>query len=198
MKENIYTICCESLSVFKSKEDAKKFYKICSLSSDGKEKERYMNVLINLDSNEIATDNSTRFCDKITIQTNDDNKFIVYNTESSSIKETINKYETILKPILEISNKYNINFNSKIPFEDFGDDDSSFFMYSFSSYYQELLKKFNIDIEKIYTYEVSDGKYNMQVNDNITIGIKAWDNFKDVVNNTVAIMIKLYDKDLEL
>ena len=106
MEENVYVICCESLDIFKNKKEAEKFYKICSLSSEGAERERYMNVLVNID-NKLITDDSTIFCNKINIQTNDKKKFINYNVDFLPIKETINRYETILKPVLETSNEIN-------------------------------------------------------------------------------------------
>ncbi len=197
MNNEVLTICGESLNVFKNIEMAKDFYKICYMYSEGFERERYANVLLKLDYYDVVDDEATSYCDSISIQL-DKNNFINYDVEHLSISETIDNYKEKLKPVLEVSKEYNINFLSKIPFEDFGSDDSSLTTRSFSNYYKDLLNKFNIKIEKINTDEVSDGKYKMNINDSVIVDIKSWDDFETVINNINSIIDLLKDNNLKI
>ena len=42
----IYTVCYDTLDVFNTKEEAKKFYSECYYMSEGAEQERYASILI--------------------------------------------------------------------------------------------------------------------------------------------------------
>ena len=67
----IYTNCYGSLSVYKNKNDALKFYNECYLLSEGAERERYASILFALNNNEsIAYDNFSKNCREIYIHTN--------------------------------------------------------------------------------------------------------------------------------
>ena len=196
MKNNIYTICNESLIVFQNKKDAMSFYNYCCSLSEGAERERYVSVLMNLNNDSYAKDNVTTYCNSIDIYPGDHrSRSIRYQVDNLSVEETIALYEKRLKPILEVSAKYGINFYSEIPFEDF-DSDDSIIMFSFSDYYQELLEKFDIDVENIETKGVSDGKYEMLINKNLYIDVRAWDKFDAVVDNVNSIIDYIKKEEL--
>ena len=108
-----------------------------------------------------------------------------------SIHDTVELYEKLIKPILEVSDEYDIDFNKKIPFETFGAD-NEINMSSFSEYYKDLCRIFKIEFNKIETKEFSDGKYNLYIDDEI-IDIRAWDNLQSVIDN-VKTIIEIYKK----
>ena len=54
--KNVYCACYNRLSVFTSKENAKKFFTECFYCSEGSEHERYANILVDLMYSNIATD----------------------------------------------------------------------------------------------------------------------------------------------
>lgn len=58
------------------------------------------------------------------------------------------------------------------------------------NYYKELLEKFGIDVDNIYTDDWSDGKYKLVVN-NEEFKITAWDDLEGVIDN-VDSMIELF------
>ena len=60
-------------------------------------------------------------------------------------------------------------------------------MCSFSKYYNEILKKLNYNFD-IKTNEVSDGKYELIINDEYLLDIKAWDSIRDVLDNVETIL----------
>lgn len=101
--------------------------------------------------------------------------------------EIIDYYENKIVPILNISKSYNINFATKIPFEFFADDNSSETMHSFSEYYTKLLHHFGVDINNVVTKEISAGKYEMKINNQI-IDVRAWDNIESVLDNVDLIL----------
>ena len=69
--EEVYTNCYGSLSVYKNKNDALKFYNECFLLSEGAERERYASILFAINNNEsIAYDNFSKNCREIYIHTN--------------------------------------------------------------------------------------------------------------------------------
>ena len=90
--KNIYCVCYNTLSVFKNKERAKKFFLTCYYSSEGAEKERYSNILIDLDFSDIATDK----------QGNLITEYVIFNEYNAPIKrqktELIN-YKLIIDKI---------------------------------------------------------------------------------------------------
>ena len=63
--KNIYCICYNTLYIFTSKENAKYFYTTCFYASEGCERERYANILIDLDTCSIGKDNSEALINKI-------------------------------------------------------------------------------------------------------------------------------------
>lgn len=192
-KEKVYTICYDTLDVFNTKEEAKKFYTTCFYSSEGAEQQRYASILVGLDFRNIAYDNVSDSCNEISIKLEKyKDKFLkVKLNDFLSIQDTVEFYEKLIKPILEVSDEYDIDFNSKIPFEDFGDDDESN-MSSFSKYYEDLCRIFKIEYNKIETKEFSDGKYNLYIDDDV-IDIRAWDKIDSVIDNVKTIM-ELYKK----
>ena len=50
----VYTLCYNSLDVFKNKKDAIKFYNECYLMSEGAEQSRYASILFDLNNNIIT------------------------------------------------------------------------------------------------------------------------------------------------
>lgn len=182
-----YVKCYDTLYVFNNKDDAEKYFTECYYSSDGAERERYASVLIDLKFSNIAKDNVDSVCNEITIANNDLKGYINVNLNNTlTIKEAIKYYKDIIIPILKVSDDYGVDFYNKLPFEDFGSDDESFFNTSFTDYYKNILKEINID--NICTDYWSDGKYDLTVNNN-RYRITAWDNL-DAVIDTISTIIK--------
>lgn len=194
--DKIYTVCYDTLDVFNTKEDAKKFYSECYYMSEGAEHERYASILVDLNFSNLGKDNVSKYCNEISIKQNGSDKFIKLKlNDSLSIENTIKFYEEKIEPILEVSNNYGVRFSSKIPFEDFGSDSESYTNTSFSDYYKELLEKFDLNIENISTESRSDGKYTITINDN-EFDIVAWDGLSEVIDN-VDLMSKVLNKNKE-
>lgn len=185
----IYIICYNALDVYDSKEEAINFYNQCSKLCKGNEKQRYETVVNELKTKNIATDNISTYCDKINIFDND--KFengITLNLDYAIDKdEIIEYYEKRVNPILKVSNDYGIDLKSEIPFQDFGDDNESYNMSSFSNYYKELLTNIGFKIDDVKTNSLSDGKYRLIVNNKNQIDITAWDNLDNIVDNVERI-----------
>lgn len=197
---NIYTVCYNSLDVFEDKEQAKKFYSTCYYSSEGAERERYGSILVDLNFTNKATDNVTSECKEIYIFIGEDYKErpLLYALDDwKTIDESISIYEKKLKNIVEVSNDHGINFNDKIPFEYFGADSDSYNMSSFSDYYKDILEKEGIKVDSIITDSKSDGKYNMIINDELPVDIRAWDVFDSVVDNVELVLDYYKSKELE-
>ena len=192
-KEKVYTICYDTLDVFNTKEDAKKFYTTCFYSSEGAEQQRYASILVGLNFRNIAYDNVSSDCNEISIQADNSlDTFIKFKfNERLSIQNSIQFYKKLIEPILEVSNDYEVNFSSNIPFENFGAD-NEINMSSFSEYYKDLCRVFKIEFNKIETKEFSDGKYNLYIDDEI-VDIRAWDNLQSVIDNVKTIM-EIYKK----
>lgn len=190
---NIYTVCYDTLDVFKSKEDAKNFYSDCYHMSEGAEHERYASILVDLNFSNIGKDNVSIDCNEINIQTNEKEKFLKIELDDHlSIDDIIKYYEEKIQPILEVSDDYDVNFNSSDPFIYFGSDAESYTNSSFSNYYKEILEKLGVTVDNIYTDDWSDGKYKLVVN-NAEFKLTAWDNLKSVIDN-VNSMIELFRK----
>ena len=64
----IYTISDNSLDVFKTKQEANKFYSTCYRCSKGTEQERYASVLNELKFSNVGKDNASKTCNKINIK----------------------------------------------------------------------------------------------------------------------------------
>ena len=75
--KNTYCVCYNRLSIFKSKELAKKFFTTCYYASEGAEQERYANILIDLQFSNIGTDK----------QGNLINEYIILDDYNSPIKK---------------------------------------------------------------------------------------------------------------
>lgn len=193
----VYVICYDTLDVFNTREEAKRFYKYCYYSSEGAEHERYASILIDLDDKDIAKDDVSIDCKTISIKT-DKNAFIKLELEEFlPIKDTINYYEKNIQPIIDVSKEYDIDFNSKIPFQDYGSDEESGYMCSFTNFYKEILKNMNIENVNISTEEVSAGKYKIILSNN-EVDITAWDKLDSVINNINTIKEILNNKDIEM
>lgn len=196
----VYTICYDNLDVFKDKESATEFYNICYQSSDGAEKERYGSILIDLMFNDIGKDSITSECNKIYMFIGKDYqetplKYIL--KDWMSIEETIKLYKDKLKTIIDVSNDYGINFHNSTPFEFFGDDNESYNMSSFSDYYKDIIERYNIKVDSIKTDSKSDGKYELLINNELTIDIRAWDDFTSLVDNIETVLEYYKTKDIE-
>ena len=189
MREEIYTVCYDSLSIYNNKKDAIKFYNDCYMMSEGAERERYASILFDLNNDKRkATDNISNYSREIYIHTRNYNErpLKVNLDKKLSLEECIKYYKNNLFPVLEICEEENIDFNKKIPFEDFGDD-REINMRSITDFYKYLLSDKNVNLSNVYTKEVSDGKYMLIVEDNLEIDIRAWDDFDSVVNNVNTI-----------
>ncbi|MDO5569426.1 MAG: hypothetical protein Q4G04_04890 [bacterium] len=183
-----YTICYDSLSIYSNKEDAKKFYKDCYYCSEGAEQQRYASILIGLEENDqVAYDNSSSSCNDFYIHLGNyfDSPLKIQLENRLNIDEAVNYFEKNILPLLEVSNNFDIDFNKKIPFEEFGSDKENN-MKSITDYYIELLKTKNIVCNSAKTEEKSDGKYNVVIND-VEIGTTAWDDFNNVIDNVNII-----------
>ena len=130
------------------------------------------------------------------MQENKDKFITIKLDDYLSIDNTIKYYEEKIKPILNISENYDVDFTEKIPFECFGSDADSYTNSSFTDYYREILKNRNINIDSICTNDWSDGKYNLIVNGN-DFKITAWDNLKDVIDNVDSVEETLKEKEMQ-
>lgn len=192
--DKIYTVCYDTLDVFNTKEEAKKFYGECYYMSEGAEHERYASILVDLNFSNLGKDNVSKYCNEISIKQNDSDKFIKLKlNDSLSIEDTINFYEEKVSPILEVSEDYGINFNIRTPFEDFGSDVESYTNTSFSDYYKELLERFDLKADNIQTESRSDGKYTLTI-DGEEFDIVAWDGLSEVIDN-VDSMLEVLNKN---
>lgn len=196
---NIYAVCYDTLYVFDSKKKAKSYFSECYYMSEGAEHERYASILVDLNFSNLGKDNVSKDCNEMSIKTNnyESKSLNIKLDESLSIEETIKFYEEELQPILEVSEKYDIDFNYKIPFENFGSDEECYTNSSFSSYYKEILEKIGVNIDSIYTDDWSDGKYKLVVNDE-EFKLTAWDSFDTVIDNINSIIELSKTKDLEV
>lgn len=189
MNNEIFTICYDSLSVYKNKTDAIKFYNNCYMMCEGAERERYASILFDLNNNNnIATDNVSKDCRDIYIHTNNyyDRPLKVNLLDKLSINEGINYYKNNVLPILEVCNDESVRFDCRIPFEDYGAD-RDINMRSITDFYSKLLNKRNVDFKDIYTNEICDGKYELKINNDLSLKLEAWDDFDIVVDNINTI-----------
>ena len=108
----------------------------------------------------------------------------------------IKYYEEKVKPILEVSEKYSVDFNNSTPFEDFGSDEETYTNTSFSNYYKEILEKMNINDVNILTESFSDRKYKLTIN-NQEFKITTWDRLKTVLDNVNLMIEKFKENDIE-
>lgn len=97
------------------------------------------------------------------------------------------EYKDILLSVMEVSKEYDIDFDNKVPFQDYGSDEESTYMCSFSKYYNEIFKKLNYNFD-IKTNEISDGKYELIINNEYLLDIRAWDSIRDVLDNVETIL----------
>ena len=68
-------------------------------------------------------------------------------------------------------------------------------MRSITDFYIELLKKKKINFDNITTNEVSDGKYELVIDNNFVLDARAWDDFNSVIDNVNSI--EEYSKKME-
>lgn len=190
----VYTVCYDRLDVFNNKSEAKDFYSDCYYMSEGAEHERYASILVDLNFSNIGRDNVSTYCREISVK-QEDKILNIRLDKALSIEDTINFYEEKVQTILEVSDDYGIDFNRMVPFDEFGSDEESDYMSSFSKYYQELFKKFNISVDNISTEEISDGKYNLVVDDT-ELTIKAGDKIESVIDNIDTMLEISKKKDL--
>ena len=195
--DKIYTVCYDTLDVFNTKEEAKKFYSECYYMSEGAEHERYASILVDLNFSNLGKDHVSTDCREISIKMNsNENEFLKINLNKYlSIEDTIKYYKEKIAPILKVSDNYGANVFIKTPFEDFGSDSESYTNISFSDYYKELLEKFDLKVNNIQTESRADGKYTMTI-DGEEFDIVAWDNLSGVIDN-VDSMLEALDKNKE-
>jgi len=195
----IYAVCYDTLYVFNGKEQAKKFFETCYYSSEGAEQERYASILADLNFSNTGKDNISKYITNISIQVDDktDKYLNIKLNKDLSIDDSIEFYDKKIYSIMEVSNDYGVDFSGKIPFEDYGSDDDSYVMFSFSDYYRELFKKLNMNFDSINTSDVSAGKYEMKINDELIIDIRAWDDLNSVLDNIDTVLEYSKKEELE-
>ena len=160
----VYTLCYNSLDVFKNKKDAIKFYNECYLMSEGAEQSRYASILFDLNNNKtIALDNVSNGCNDICILTSGyfESPLKVNLINKLSVFDSIKYYKEKILPVLDVCNEENIRFDCRIPFEDYGSD-NDINMKNLTNLYSKILNKRNVDFNDIYTNEICDGKYNLK------------------------------------
>lgn len=110
--DKIYTVCYDTLYVFDSKKEAKRYFGECYYMSEGAEHDRYASILVDLNFSNLGKDNVSRDCREINIKmnSNTDECLKVNLNKYLSIEDTIKYYEEKIAPILEISNDYGVNF----------------------------------------------------------------------------------------
>ena len=196
---DIYTVCYNSLNVFKTKDAARKFYTRCYYSSEGAERGRYASILVDLNFSNLGKDNVSSYCNEISIKSNNQERSFlnIKLNDDLSIDDTIKYYEEKIKLILEVSERYNVDFNNSIPFEDFGSDKEAYTNISFSEFYKDILEKFNINDVNVLTDSFSDGKYKLTIN-NQEFKITAWDNLESVIDNIDLMIEKFKSNDMEM
>lgn len=191
MKDNsVYTICYNTLDVFENKKKAKDHYSFCYYSSEGAEQSRYANILVDLNFSNTGRDKVSTDCYEIFI---DKIKTNIKLDKHYSIDDTIKYYEENIKPILDVSEEFDIDFKNETPFEYFSDE-YNVNLYTFSDYYAQLAIRLGINACCFTTKEKSDGKYEMDIDGEI-IDIRAWDKFEDVLENVKIIKELFKDKE---
>lgn len=163
-------------------EDDKNSLYSCNMSEKAKEYREHSKYLYNKMYSEIAEKcyEYDLIVEKVDNENSNDNLF--------------EYYQKIISNILDVSKNYCVDFDSRIPFQDFGSDKDAAYgtVYSFSNYYREILECLNININNISTDGWSDGKYKLIVNEE-EFKITAGDNFDAIVDN-VNSMIELFQK----
>lgn len=158
------------------------------------------------------TENAQKYCDYSNFMRNEmyckfakkcsEYDFIVnkIKEENDSNNSKFSYYQRLFSKVLDVSDDYNIDFHSKSPFQDFGDDEESAYngMYSFSKYYEEILKKFNIKVNDIKTESWSDGKYIITLNNSEVLNVAAWDSINSVIDNVESMRETLKEKESEM
>lgn len=198
-----YAVCCDSIYIFNNEVDLKKYFKERYSQTNGPLKQRYASLLRNYNNKNIfSSDGLTEKCKEIIIK--DDkysNMYISLDiSEAMTIQETIDYFENIIQPILEISNKYNVHFINSSPFQDFGSDEDAAYgaLYSFSNYYKEILEKLNLDVKDILTEEIRAGKYSITINNEYEINTYSDEKLAGVINNIESLKTILKDKEEEI
>lgn len=198
-----YSVCYDRLGVFENDETLRDFFRECYSMSEGAEQSRYLSVLINSAAHrKVAEDFVSEDCREIAIKNDkySERSLVIELNERKNFEDTINYFEKTVKPILDVSEDYNINFNNEIPFESFDNDEVACHgaMYSFSNYYKDILEKFNINISNIYTEDRSDGKYTITINDNHLFDTTAWESINGVIDNVESMLEVLKENESEM
>lgn len=198
-----YAVCYDRLEVFEDDRALRDFFQECYSMSEGEEQSRYLSVLINSAAHrKVAEDFVSDDCRDITIKNDkySERALTIELKERKTIDDTVEYFEKIVQPILRVSEDYDIDFNNKIPFEDFDNDDVAGYgtMYSFSNYYKDILEKFDISVENIYTEDRSDGKYKITINDNHVFDTTAWESINGVIDNVESMLEVLKEKESEM
>lgn len=198
-----YAVCYDRLEVFEDDRALRDFFQECYSMSEGAEQSRYLSVLINSAAHhKVAEDFVSDDCRDITIKNDkySERALTIELKERKTIDDTVEYFEKIVQPILRVSEDYDIDFNNKIPFEDFDNDDVAGYgtMYSFSNYYKDILEKFNVDVSNIYTEDRSDGKYKITINDNHVFDTTAWESINGVIDNVESMLEVLKEKESEM
>lgn len=199
MIDKVYAICYNTLYVFENKEKTKEYFKFCYNCSEGAEHERYASILADLNFSKIAKDNVSKECREINIiSDNSKDNINIHLDNLLSIEDSINYYEKNINSILEVAENYGIDFNSSNPFDYFDADNGNYNMSSFTKFYNDIFKKLNINFDNMFTKEVSDGKYELILDDNI-LDLSAWDTLENVIDNVNCALdfYKNKDKGLE-
>ena len=187
--ENLYKEYIDKKNYYYDKldEDDKKSLWSCNKTENAENYHLHKNTLEKEMYNKIA-----KKCDEYDLINN-----IMSDIQNN---KSFSYYENIIDKIIEISDKYNIDFDNRCPFDSFGTDDESknFGMCSFSEFYKEILEENNIEIEDISTREKSNGKYIVTIDNNYEFEIKAWEKLDNVFANVESMINLIKDKDLEI
>ena len=189
-----YVVCYNSLYVFSNKNEATKFFTECYLMSEGHEQQRYTLILMNLALDEkISRDFVENECSEIVIKNSNfkEQYITVELNQWMPIDDTVKYYEEKIKPILEISKKYDVNFFHNVPFSSFGINKE----HKIANYYKELLEHYNIPVNSIEDEYISDGIYEITINNEHKFNITVRDKIYEIITNLNSIENKIKNKE---
>ena len=107
-----YSVCYDRLGVFENDETLRDFFRECYSMSEGAEQSRYLSVLINSAAHrKVAEDFVSEDCREIAIKNDkySERSLVIELNERKNFEDTINYFEKTVKPILDVSEDYNIN-----------------------------------------------------------------------------------------
>lgn len=195
-----YVACYNSLYIFPNKNEATKFFTDCYLMSEGHEQQRYTLILMNLALDEkISRDFAEDKCSEIVVKNSkfENQNIKIKLNQWMYIEDAVNYYENEITHLLEISDKYEINFFHQVPFSSFGIDKKKNKEHCIANYYKDLLEQYNISINSIKDEYISDGIYEITINNDHKFNITVRDKIDEVISNLNSMKNKLKQKEQE-